>query len=215
MQESMSARVTLTPLPRPPRTIAGIDVSNEIGSDQLSAAVIVFSYPDLHEVDHSFARVRDSFAYVPGYLSFREEPVISKAFARLRVRPDLLMVDGQGIAHPRSMGIATHLGLVLNTPSLGVAKSVLYGRPERVPTEPGESARLLHPVSNETIGMLLLSKANTNPIVVSPGHRITMHESVQIVRMCLRGYRTPIPTRTAHVRVNEYRRLSTAVSRIS
>ncbi|HWO07365.1 MAG TPA: endonuclease V [Candidatus Paceibacterota bacterium] len=121
------AEIRLEKLLAAPKTIAGVDVSSNRFSNELYAGVVVLSFPDLAETGRALAKATTNFSYVPGFLSFREIPVLLKAFKKLKTKPDVLFVDGQGIAHPRRMGIASHLGLVLDTPSIGVAKRVLYG----------------------------------------------------------------------------------------
>jgi deoxyribonuclease V len=175
------------------KTVAGIDVSLK-GEGQ--AAVVVLSLPDLLVVDKAVAQVKITFPYVPGLLSFRESPLALAALEKLTVRPDVLMVDGQGQAHPRRFGIACHLGLLTGLPSVGVAKSVLCGKFENLGDEAGAIAPLVH--RGETMGMALRSKVRTNPLIVSVGSRMSLENSVALVQSCLRGYRLPEPTRQAH-----------------
>ena len=176
------------------RTVAGIDASyREIGR----AAVVVLSYPDLELIDQATAEAEVAFPYVPGLLSFRETPVVLAAFAQLRVRPDLLMLDGQGIAHPRRFGIACHVGLLTDTPAIGVAKSVLTGKYENLGENPGDTAPLLY--RGEPIGVALRAKRRTNPLIVSLGHKIDLPTALFFVQSCLRGYRLPETTRRAHL----------------
>lgn len=177
------------------RTVAGIDVSLK-GDGQ--AAIVVLSFPDLAVVDEAVASVPLTFPYVPGLLSFRESPLVLAAWEKLSVRPDLLMVDGQGYAHPRRFGIACHLGVLLDLPALGVAKSVLVGKFDALGDEPGSQAPLVH--RGETIGTALRAKARTNPLIISVGHKIDLPTAVALVSQCLRGYRLPEPTRQAHNR---------------
>jgi deoxyribonuclease V len=175
------------------KSVAGIDVSLK-GEGQ--AAVVVLSYPDLKPLDRAVATARLTFPYVPGLLSFRESPLVLAALERLRVEPDLLMVDGQGYAHPRRFGIACHLGLLTDKPAIGCAKSVLVGRYENLGENPGDQAPLIH--RGETVGVALRTKPRTNPLIVSIGHRIDLPTAVGFVQACLRGYRLPEPTRAAH-----------------
>ena len=175
------------------KSVAGIDVSLK-GEGQ--AAVVVLSYPDLEPLDQAVATAKLQFPYVPGLLSFRESPLVLAALEKLRVLPDLLMVDGQGYAHPRRFGIACHLGLLVDRPAIGVAKSVLVGRFEAPGENPGEQSPLVH--RGETVGVALRSKLRTNPLIVSVGHRIDLPTAVSFVQSCLRGYRLPEPTRRAH-----------------
>lgn len=175
------------------KSVAGIDVSLK---DEGQAAVVVLSFPDLKLLDRAIATRKLTFPYVPGLLSFREVPLVLDAVARLKVRPDLLMVDGQGYAHPRRFGIACHLGLFLDLPSIGCAKSVLTGHFDNLGLNPGDQSPLIH--RGETIGMALRSKLRTNPLIISIGHKIDLPTSVDFVIKCLRGYRLPETTRAAH-----------------
>jgi deoxyribonuclease V len=144
---------------------------------------------------------------VPGLLSFREIPPLLKAWKRLKIKPDVICVDGVGVAHPRRMGIATHLGLALDVPTIGVAKSLLTGTYEQPDNYKGASSLLLdkyHP--EEVLGVVLRTKDNVKPIFISPGHRVTLHDAERVVRSCIRNYRIPEPTRLAHEMVNKYRK---------
>lgn len=175
------------------KTVAGIDVSLK---DEGQAAVVVLSFPDLQVVDRAVATRKLTFPYVPGLLSFREVPVVLDAIARLQVKPDLLMVDGQGYAHPRRFGIACHLGVFLDIPSIGCAKSLLVGHFGELGLNPGDQVPIIH--GKETIGVALRSKVRTNPLIISIGHKIDLPTSVDFVQKCLRGYRLPETTRAAH-----------------
>ncbi|MGZ3601850.1 MAG: deoxyribonuclease V [Ktedonobacterales bacterium] len=173
-------------------TIAGIDASyTEVGR----AAIVVLTYPDLQLVEQVTAVRESVFPYVPGLLSFREGPVVEDAMRKLTTQPDLLMFDGQGYAHPRRMGLASHMGLYLDRPSIGCAKSRLVGRY----TDPGPNAgdRSLLVDHGETIGVVLRSKPRTNPLFISPGYKMTLENSLEVVLQTLRGYRLPEPTRLA------------------
>ncbi len=175
------------------KTVAGIDVSLK---DEGQAAVVVLSFPDLAVVDRVVATRKLEFPYIPGLLSFRETPLVLDAFARLQVQPDLIMVDGQGYAHPRRFGIACHLGLFLDRPSIGCAKSVLTGSFGELGLQPGSQAPLRQ--RGEVIGIALRSKIRTNPLIISIGHKIDLTTAVDFVQKCLRGYRLPETTRAAH-----------------
>jgi deoxyribonuclease V len=174
------------------RTVAGIDASyKEIGQ----AAVVVLSFPDMSVVEQVTATRTSVFPYVPGLLSFREGPAVLDAMAKLTTTPDVLIFDGQGIAHPRRLGIATHMGVVLNCPSIGCAKSRLVG----TYAEPGPNAGDQSPLYDhgEQIGVVLRSKARTNPLFISTGHLIDLEVAMAILLRCFRGYRLPEPTRQA------------------
>jgi deoxyribonuclease V len=204
LQKQLAAQVQRTNGfdPEAIRFIAGIDASyrkpkeGETGEGMSYAAVVVLSFPELEVVDSATATAPTVFRYVPGLLSFRETPPVLDALAKLSVKPDLLMLDGQGIAHPRRFGIACHVGVLTDTPSIGVAKSVLTGRYENLGDQPGDTAPLVY--RGETIGMALRSKLRTNALILSPGHKIDLPTTVQMVQACLRGYRLPETTRQAH-----------------
>lgn len=173
-------------------TIAGIDASyTNVGR----AAIVVLTYPDLQPVEQVTAVRESVFPYVPGLLSFREGPVVADAMRKLTTQPDLLMFDGQGYAHPRRMGLASHMGLYLDRPSVGCAKSRLVGRY----TDPGPNAGDRSPLIDrgETIGVVLRSKPRTNPLFISQGYKMTLENALEVVLQCLRGYRLPEPTRLA------------------
>lgn len=172
---------------------------------EIYAGVIVLSYPDLDVLDYSVVKSETSFPYISGLLSFREIPPLMECIEKLSVYPDVYMVDGQGIAHPRKFGIASHLGVLIGSPTIGCAKSRLYGKYEE-PLEVGESKLILDPKTGEELGNAFKSKARAKPLIVSPGHLITIKESLEITRNVLSGYRLPEPTRQAHDLVNKFRR---------
>jgi deoxyribonuclease V len=205
LQKTLAASVLLTPLPHTPKTIAGADVSLERFGTELFAGIIVLSYPDLTVVDQATVQLPVSFPYIPGLLSFREIPGLLACYEKLQTKPDLIIVDGQGVAHPRRLGIATHLGILLDTPTIGCAKSRLYGTYVE-PEEVGESSEIRDPKKEEVIGVAYKSKVRSNPLIISPGHKITIEESLLYVQHCLKGYRLPEPTRLAHELVNKARR---------
>ena len=175
------------------RTVAGIDVSLSGGGQ---AAIVLLSFPDLSPIETVTASAPITFPYVPGLLAFREMPLVLAALEKLSTPPDLLMIDGQGRAHPRRFGIACFVGIHTGIASIGVAKSILCGRHELLGEEPGSAEPLIH--RGETIGTVLRSKKRTNPLIVSVGHRISLPSAVRIVEQCIRGYRLPEPTRQAH-----------------
>jgi deoxyribonuclease V len=146
-----------------------------------------------------------SFPYVPGLLSFREAPLIISVFKTVEAVPDCIIFDGQGIAHPRRFGIASHVGLILGIPSIGCAKSRLYGLHEEPGSDCGSRSRLVD-AHDQPIGVVLRTKKNVQPVFVSPGHLIGIEESADIIMECRDGYRIPAPTRLAHIRVGEYKR---------
>jgi deoxyribonuclease V len=178
------------------RHVAGVDVGFEANKTITRAAVAVLSFPKLELVEHAIARVPTSFPYVPGLLSFRELPAVLRAFEQLNVQPDLCLVDGHGYAHPRRFGIACHLGVLTGIPTIGVAKSRLIGEYGEVPEQRGAWQPLVH--KDETIGAVLRSKINTNPLYISIGHRISLKSAIDWVLACTTRYRLPETTRHAH-----------------
>lgn len=194
-QRELAARVEETPMPGPPRTIAAVDV--HLRGEEGIAAVVVLSYPGLELVEERWARQPVDFPYIPGFLSFREAPVCLAALAALRRPPDLLLVDGQGRAHPRRFGIACHLGVATGISSIGVAKSVLTGRYGALGEARGSTAPLVS--RRETIGMALRSRDGVTPLIVSVGNRITLPEAVTWTLRATGRYRLPEPSRQAHL----------------
>lgn len=176
-------------------TVAGVDASYPAHQQSGRAAIVVFSFPDLKVIDQAVATRESVFPYVPGLLSFREGPVVLDAVAKLTTRPDVLIFDGQGYAHPRRFGLACHLGLYLDIPSVGCAKSRLIGKY----IEPGPNKGDRSPLTDrgETIGMVLRTRPKTNPLFISRGWKIDLPTSVELVLRCVRGYRLPDTTRAA------------------
>jgi deoxyribonuclease V len=185
------------------KTIAAGDVAYARGDDMTYAAFLLFTYPDLTLLESASAKGHASFPYIPGLLTFREAPVLLKAYSRLKARPDLILIDGQGIAHPRFMGIAAHIGLILNLPTIGCAKSRLIGTHEELAPDRGKVVPLL--VGDRTAGMVLRTREGVKPVYVSPGHKMDMETSVKVVLSLCRGYRIPEPLRQAHIFVSKLR----------
>ena len=177
--------------------VGGADISVPRGSRIARAAVVVLSYPALEIVEVETIVAELAFPYIPGLLSFREAPVILELFEKLSYKPDLLIVDGQGIAHPRRLGIASHLGLWLNIPTIGCAKSRLCGEHDDVGYEAGSQTPLKD--RNEVIGTVLRTGTGSRPLYISPGHKIGLEDSVRWTLACTRGYRLPEPSRLAHL----------------
>ncbi len=182
------------------RLVAGVDVS--VKEDQSHAAVVVATFPGFEPVETVLARARTPFPYVPGLLSFREGPVLEEAFARLTSKPDLFLVDGMGTAHPRRMGIACHMGLWLERPTIGCGKTLLVGRFGDLAPEKGAEAPLVH--RGETIGAAVRTRAGTNPMFISPGHRCDMASAVAVVMACSPKWRIPEPIRLAHKAAGQF-----------
>lgn len=177
------------------RYVAGVDAG--FPKDVARAAIAVLHYPQLEVVEVAVAEVPVTFPYVPGLLSFREAPAVLAAYERLSIQPDLLIVDGQGIAHTRRFGIASHLGVLLDLPAIGSAKSLLVGRHEPLGVERGATANLVH--RGEIVGQAVRSRTGVNPLYVSTGHRISLASAVQFVLTCCTRYRLPEPQRQAHL----------------
>ena len=180
-----------------PKLIAGADISAEGSSGQARGAVVVLSYPELELAEVRLAMGKPGFPYVPGLLSFRESPLMLAACEKLSLSPDLVLVDGQGIAHPRRLGIASHLGLLLDVPTIGCAKSRLCGKHDVVGEEVGATAELVD--KDEVIGVVLRTHAGRIPVYVSIGHKIDLSSAIQWVLRCCRNHRLPEPLRLAHL----------------
>lgn len=195
VQKELRARLNLRWDNRPVATIGGVDIS--IQTEFARAAIVVIRYPNLAPVEAVVADAPLVFPYIPGLLAFREGPAVLAAWAKIKNKPDLLMFDGQGIAHPRGIGIASQMGLWLERPTIGVAKSRLYGLHAEVGPERGAQADLLDKNTN-LIGAVLRTRERTNPLYVSPGHLIDVEHAVAFVRACCTTYRLPEPTRWAH-----------------
>jgi deoxyribonuclease V len=207
LQRELVARVVEGPPLTEAAFVGGVDVGiRKVGSEReryesakeevARAAVVVLTYPDLRPIEQATYEAPVTFPYVPGLLAFREAPAVLAAIAKLRQPPDVFILDGQGRAHPRRFGIACHVGLWLDKPTIGCAKSRLVGRHDEPGPERGGHAPLL--AGREVIGAVIRSKPRTNPLYVSVGHKIDLDSAVQFVLNCLRGYRLPEPTRLAH-----------------
>ena len=197
IQQRLADRVSKTSEVTTPRLIAGVDISVNRMQGMATGAVVVLNYPELKLVETKTVNGELDFPYVPGLLSFREAPLILAACERLAVNPDLVLVDGQGIAHPRRMGLASHLGLFLNTPTIGCAKSRLCGEHQVPGTEPGSYTEVVD--RDEIIGAALRTRQGVKPVYVSIGHKVDLQTAIHWVLECCRGYRLPEPTRLAHL----------------
>ena len=178
------------------RSIAGVDAGFEDDGQTTRAAIVVLTFPELRPLDYALVREPTVFPYVPGLLSFREAPAILSAINQLRLQPDMLICDGQGIAHPRRFGIACHLGLLSGLPAIGCAKSLLTGKHIELPLERDAQVPLYS--GREQIGVVLRSREKTRPLYISPGHRVSMATAVALVQRCITRYRLPETTRAAH-----------------
>lgn len=175
--------------------VAGVDMGFEDSYRISRAAVAVLSFPDLELKEQAIAKRPTTFPYVPGFLSFREIPAVLDALEKLAIAPDLILCDGQGIAHPRRFGIACHLGVLIDVPTIGVAKSLLVGKHEELPLERGNWQPLIH--RRETIGAVLRTRKGVKPVYVSSGHRVSLTTAIDYVMRCTPKYRLPETTRWA------------------
>lgn len=205
MQQQLAARVEAVdavPLSGI-RLVAGADVSHGFRSDRFFAAVVVLSFPELETVEVKLVETRAEFPYVPGLLAFREGPAFIPAFEALENEPDVIIFDGHGVAHPRGLGIASHLGVTLDKPTVGCAKSVLVGDYR----EPGRKKGSRAPLVYETreVGAALRTRDGVKPVFVSVGHKISLESALTLVNRCAAKYRLPEPTRLAHVHSNAFR----------
>lgn len=196
IQESLRAQVIRQDRFGPIHTVGGIDVGFEEGGAVTRAAVVVLRFPELDPVETSVVRRPTTFPYIPGLLSFREAPAALEALERLHPLPDLLICDGQGLAHPRRMGLASHLGLYADIPSIGAAKSRLIGHHEPVGEGRGDMQHLMD--AGEIVGAALRTRPGAKPLYVSIGHRVRLETAIQLILSCTRIYRLPEPTRQAH-----------------
>jgi deoxyribonuclease V len=203
IQEKLRRKICLCPPTGLIKIIAAGDVSYHRREAMSYAAFLLFTYPELAFLESASARGFISFPYIPGLLTFREAPILLKAFSKLKTKPDLILVDGQGVAHPRSMGIAAHLGILLHTPSIGCAKSRLIGTHQALPPERGNVTPLME--NEKPVGMVVRTRDHVNPLFVSPGYRMDLESSAKIVLSLCRGYRIPEPLRQAHIFVNQLR----------
>lgn len=200
--EAIALQTTLAPhvitqdqLPASIRLVAGIDAGFEDNGQTTRAAVVVLSFPDLVPVDEALVRQPTPFPYVPGLLSFREIPAVLAALRQIQTAPDVILCDGQGIAHPRRFGIASHLGLLCDRPTIGVAKSRLIGTHADVPPDKGSWVPLMD--KGDRIGAVVRTRTHTKPLYISPGHRISLETAIDLVLRCTPKYRLPETTRYA------------------
>jgi deoxyribonuclease V len=197
IQLSLAGRVVAESEAINPCFVAGVDISSTDGRGLARGAVVVLRYPELDIAEVKVARARITFPYIPGLLSFRETPLILAACQELENVPDLVLIDGQGLAHPRRLGLASHVGLFLELPTIGCAKSILCGRHGPLEQEAGCHAELLD--KDEVVGAALRTKTGVRPVYVSVGHKIDLPAALHWVMECCRGYRLPEPTRLAHL----------------
>jgi len=190
-------------IPRKIQTIAGADISYSRGSNTFFAAVVVLDFTTMEVMEQASSSGAVDFPYIPGLLTFREGPILLEAFRKLSISPDVIIFDGQGIAHPRGIGLASHMGLFLDTPSIGCGKTRLVGSYDEPGDRPGDYSPLVH--KGEATGAVLRTKRNVKPVFISQGHRIGLKKAIEITLSSCRGYRLPEPTRKAHLTAGELR----------
>lgn len=205
IQKKLQILLNKAPLPvKKPGLIAGTDVSFDAERNLVFGGVVVCRFDSLEVIETQCAFMESPFPYVPGLLSFRELPVLLEAFRRISAVPDVVLCDGQGIAHPRGFGLACHLGVILDLPSIGCAKSRLCGEHKEVGKHKGDSSELIH--REVLVGLALRTRTDKNPVYISPGYRIGIEDAKEItLRSCPR-YRIPEPNRKAHILVNSVRK---------
>ncbi len=193
-QKRLSSHIRIAPLSRRVASIGGVDVS--VSRGMLIGCIAVFSCPALDLQEYAVATIPETVPYIPGYLSFREVPVLLRCYKKLSRKPDVLLVDGQGIAHPRALGLASHLGILLNIPTIGCAKSHLYGSYHDPGQQRGDAAPLYD--SEHELGIVLRTRNGVKPLFVSPGHLVDLQDCRKYVLMSSVKYRIPEPIRFAH-----------------
>lgn len=203
IQNEMRHSVSLVTESRNISTIAGGDISHNKDSDTVYAGIVVLSYPGMQLLSYSLVLAETKFPYVPQYLGFREVPALLKAWEQLPHKPDLIVLDGQGVTHPRRMGIASHFGVLANHASIGCAKNMLFGSYNPL----GLEKMSISPISsyNEVMGYALRTKSGVKPVYISPGHKVSVKDSLAIMGKCVLKHRIPEPTRLAHEKVNLFR----------
>jgi len=217
-QKSLASKVQFTPLKKRPKLIAGIDCAFSKDGQKIVAAVVVLKLPDFAPVETAYALRKVTFPYIPGLLSFREAPACIAAVEKLKTRPDIFIIDGQGIAHPRRLGLAAHLGLFFDKPTIGCAKSRLTGFFEEPPPEKGaysllkdktnakqDTQHAIRDTQYETIGAVVRTRTKVKPLFVSVGNKCPLKDAIKITLSCTTKYRLPEPTRLAHQLVGKLR----------
>ena len=195
IQEKLRHRVVTQDDFKTVRYVAGVDVGFKNNYQITQAAVAVLSFPSLELVEKAIAQIPTTFPYIPGFLSFREIPAIVEALKKIQITPDLILCDGQGLAHPRRFGLACHLGVLIDLPTIGVAKSLFIGKHDELSLEKGNWQPLID--RDETIGLVLRSRTKVKPIYISVGHKISLPTAKDYVMQCLTKYRLPETTRWA------------------
>lgn len=184
-------------------TIAGGDISHNKDTDIIYAGIVVLSYPQMVPLSYSLVTAKTNFPYIPGYLGFREVPALLKAWEQIPKKPDLMILDGQGVTHPRRMGIASHFGVLTNHPSIGCAKNMLHGNYKPLGLEKYNNSPIIS--QGEHMGFALRTKQGVKPVYISPGHKVSVNDSLELMKPCVLKHRIPEPTRLAHEKVNLFR----------
>jgi len=203
IQERLRDEVTIAPLKNEPALAAGADISFSRRSDRLFAGIVVLRLSDMETVETAAVETQATFPYIPGYLSFREIPPLIQLFRKLKTNPDVLICDGQGLAHPRFFGLACHLGLTLDIPTVGCAKTLLVGEYREPADSPWSKSPLVY--QDRQVGLVVRSRQGVKPIFISPGHKIDFPGAVSLVKRCTAKFRLPETTRRAHQLVNQIR----------
>lgn len=200
IQNEMRCSISFTDFNGKITTIGGADISHNKNEDTVYAGIVVLSYPQMEVVGYSLVVSQTKFPYVPGYLGFREVPALLEAWNQLSVKPDVMVLDGQGITHPRRMGIASHFGLLADCPAIGCAKNMLFGKFPHL----GEEKFSSSPITNggELLGHALRTKRGVKEVYISPGNKLGVEQTLSIMKQCVGKHRIPEPTRQAHYIVN-------------
>lgn len=193
IQTTLREKVKIIPLRKNPEIIAGVDAS--FLDDKVIGVACLYAYPEITPLEDAYAFTEVTFPYIPGFLSFREGPVIIEALKKLKIEPHVILFDGQGIAHPKGLGIASHIGVILDIPTIGCAKSRLIGEYKQPGIKKGKASSLKY--HGNVVGAVVRTRGHVKPVFVSPGHRIDLKASIQIVLRCARRYRIPEPVRRA------------------
>lgn len=200
LQNEMRHKVSLHTAPKSITTIAGGDISHNKDTDTIYAGIVVLSYPQMAVLSYSLVVTETKFPYVPQYLGFREIPALLLAWEQLPDKPDVMVLDGQGITHPREMGIASHFGVLADHPAIGCAKNMLFGNYKPLGLDKFSTSAIT--VENNVKGYALRTKTGVKPVYISPGHKISIADSLDIMKNCVLKHRIPEPTRMAHEKVN-------------
>jgi len=193
VQKVLKKKVRITPLRKSPEYVAGVDAA--FFEDKIIGVACLYRYPEIILIEEAYSLTEVSFPYIPGFLSFREGPAIIKAMSSLKIKPHVILFDGQGIAHPKGLGIAAHIGVLIDIPTIGCAKSRLVGNYREPGLKKGSWSSLRY--NGKIIGVVLRTKDNVRPVFVSPGHRIDLKNSIKIILGCTSTYRIPEPLRRA------------------